>query len=394
MTRRFLLLTLPVVALAACAPTYGHGRGPAPYSDGEWSDGPLDARIYGGPGRLHVSVNQPAHIAVFEIVPGRGVGLVYPVSDLDEERLVYGSEWLNPAYMRRSRFIFDAGLPFYQPYAGPSRFYLLVASRRPLHTGRFRHSPGSLRTVLGLHYASYDEASILDRLVENVVPPQPEEDWSTDILAVWPDPSYRDRYRQRLVQVTCSNGTVVVVPLEFAAYACRRQERREAPPLRPDSGATDTSRIARPGGRRPRPGDPQAPPGEGGETQEAITPPDRPARGHRIAPPADDGGPPRIEPGTGRRSEPREPSEGAETPAVERPSRPERPERPDRSEPGTPRSGGEGSRPASQETPRSSPPPSPPPSYSPPSNPSPPPAPRPSPPPSSGGRSRPAAEPR
>lgn len=39
---------------------------------------PLRARIVDVTGRLLVSTNRPAHVAVFEIVPGRGVGLLYP----------------------------------------------------------------------------------------------------------------------------------------------------------------------------------------------------------------------------------------------------------------------------------------------------------------------------
>src|SRR4051812_10551936 len=44
--------------------------------------------------RLLVSTNQPAYLAVFEIVPGRGASLVYPTSPRQQQSAMWGSNWL------------------------------------------------------------------------------------------------------------------------------------------------------------------------------------------------------------------------------------------------------------------------------------------------------------
>ena len=44
--------------------------------------------------RLQVSTNQPAYLAVFEIVPNRGVTLVYPAMPRQRQLALTGSNWL------------------------------------------------------------------------------------------------------------------------------------------------------------------------------------------------------------------------------------------------------------------------------------------------------------
>ena len=49
-------------------------------------------------GRLLVSLDQPAYLAVFDIVPGRGVSLLYPASPRQRQVLITGSRWLDPRW--------------------------------------------------------------------------------------------------------------------------------------------------------------------------------------------------------------------------------------------------------------------------------------------------------
>lgn len=253
MSLRAPLLVL-ALAVAGCAPTYGRG----PDTTRDWSDAPLDARLYGGGRQLRVDVNQPAYVAIFEMAPGRGVGLVYPQGTFEDNRLITRSEWVS-TFTRSAggnRWFSSAGMSFYQDFAGPARFYLLIASKRPLNTAQFLHKPLTLRHALGIHASTTSEMEVLDALVSHVVPSQPDEDWTTDVLAVWPDANYGGGYQRSVVRVLCPDGTVVLVPREFAGYACRRS-RQTAPP--PNSDTTHVAGPIRPGGRRPRPAEPSTP---------------------------------------------------------------------------------------------------------------------------------------
>jgi hypothetical protein len=56
--------------------------------------------------RLLVSTNQPAYLAVFEIVPNRGVTLVYPASPRQRQMALAGSSWLDVSW-RSARGVED-----------------------------------------------------------------------------------------------------------------------------------------------------------------------------------------------------------------------------------------------------------------------------------------------
>ncbi|HEX5724265.1 MAG TPA: hypothetical protein VFX98_02295, partial [Longimicrobiaceae bacterium] len=253
-TRRLALLLLPL-ALGACMGPYGNWGGSGdPYDDDRgWEDSglPLSARLYGDGMSLGVSVNGPAHVAIFEVVPGRGMGLLYPAYSHERAYLHAGFNrlfWGTPRY-------YD----WYFTYAhsaynsdGP-RYLFLIASRRPLHIGRFQESPGALRSVLGLNsYASLNAYTAMDQLVEAVVPVQPDDDWTTDIYTIWPDRTGR-RVASRIT-VNCGHGIFVEVPLDLMRYACRSARRqRDTPPPPRDSTEAEGDSVSTPVRRRPTP---------------------------------------------------------------------------------------------------------------------------------------------
>src|SRR5512132_3188344 len=82
MRRSSLSLAVAVAALsgAACAA----GRTPAVTTTVDRSTaegGPLEARLYSAVDQtVRFALNRPAYVAVFELVPGQGVSLVYPAS--------------------------------------------------------------------------------------------------------------------------------------------------------------------------------------------------------------------------------------------------------------------------------------------------------------------------
>jgi hypothetical protein len=429
---------LPLAAVAACG-TYAGGGYYSPQPDEVYDPyEPLDARIFNDFGRLSVRLNQPAHVAVFEILPGHGVGLVYPAYENEPRVLRSGFSRLILNPDRRYDWYYADYSGGYRRFDDGPRFYFLIASREPLRIGRFQREPGALRKVLGLsRFASIDENRVMADLMTAVVPEQPDEGWITDLLVVWPDRGgytpgydYYDYYRDYLVQVYCSDGSIDVVPVELAGYACRHTggrrpppappsdstgggqpgdsvrvpgRRRPEPPTRPAvTDSTPTGGVSRPdapGGRPRVPRNPLAPAGgeggerEGGDTEGRVAPPrtrpeaaprieERPApierqtEGARVEPRrAEPRSEPRAEP---RREEPRAEPRRAEPrnePARPEPSRADPPRAEPRSEPRP--------APSPPPAPRNDPPPAPrndpPPARPAPPPPPPPPAPAPAP---------------
>lgn len=201
-------------------------------------------------------VNREAHVALFEIVPGRGVSMVYPVS----RGQIVASEYhyANLAVqLGRSFYYSDPfGHSAYQP-----RYYYLVASVAPLNLTRLRSSLGATRRVLGAMYASYRPYDVIDRLTELTVPMQPDEDWTTDILVDWPMPAPSRFASSTLLRtIACANGRLAVVPRDYPYYGCPGDPKTEAkgdsskiPPV--DSAGSDSVRHRQPEARpaRPRP---------------------------------------------------------------------------------------------------------------------------------------------
>ena len=384
--RRLAALLLPVLALSACvAPGYGPYSGGGRYSSrssDRWYDDtsiPLAARIVPDGSWFGIQLNRPAYVAVFEILPGRGVAMVYPTYGREDAFFPHGYSALRTPNARRYDWYDVSYSGRYQ--GSEPRFYFLVASRRPLRVSRFERSPGSLRSVLGYSaYSTLNYRTVMNDLVNVIVPPQSEDDWTTDVYAQWPN-SYPDRYaydQGRYVRVDCGGGVVDVVPWELYRFACRsvRQHTGQqttghtAPPPR-----SDTTRVTTPGRHRPEPRD-----SVGGGTvtnpaTEGARTPERRVEPRREMPRMRDDDRPRVDNGSDserpqaepRSAEPRREAPRREEPPVESPRSEPRSESP-RTEPRSePR----------HEAPRAEP------RYEAPPPPPPPPPPQPSPPPAS-----------
>jgi hypothetical protein len=375
--RRLAALLLPVLALSACVgPAYGPRGGGGRYdqrASERWYDRedlPLAARITPrGNSDFTVDLNRPAYVAVFEILPGQGVGLLYPRYEREDAYFPAGFSPLDLTGTSRDYNWYSSSLSGRYSRSEP-RAYFLVASRRPLRISRFQRGGGdALRSVLGLStYGAVNYQSVMNDLVGAIVPNQAEEDWTTDVYTVWPsrgDRYYYAEYPQQYVQVYCGDGTYDVVPVELARFACGRGRggivhrggydggysggnggnvppprgrdttqvtapgRRRPEPL---TGAGETSGAS--GTRRPRPlGRPETAeptvPREGGGDGPRVAPVEGPRREPRAAPRAE----PRPEP---RREEPRvepRPEPRRETPRRETPGEPGEPQERPRSEP-------------------------------------------------------------
>jgi hypothetical protein len=265
MRRTTAILLLPLAALSACATGGGEGI-PTTLRSGIEGGGaanaahPLRVRLLDHGGQLSLDLNRRAHTAVFEIVPGQGVAMVYP-SPGQREISLSGITYLNSTLARNHFWRYDnAGrspYSFASAMAGP-RHLLVVASERPLLTERFRRSTGMLRRALGTtSYTSLNSNRVVDDLLATVVPPQPDASWDADVITVFPAGVPRlpagDLHRIR-----CGDGLVYWAPLELATAICRNPDRVLPPPVRADSVAPpvrpgDSTGVRQPGGRRPQP---------------------------------------------------------------------------------------------------------------------------------------------
>lgn len=252
MKRRLALLPLLLVALPACA------GGLAPPADGPdvyyESSAPLRARLVDAVGGLAIQTSSPAHVAVFEVVPGRGMGLMYPAYGRERSHVADGFFRLPRNHLRPYTWHYASDVA-YSPM-GP-RYYLLVASRAPLRVQRFQDDPGAMREWFGLRrFAALNPRPAMDELVETVVPPQADEDWDTDLLTLWPQDSRGLFDDRRLVRVVCGNGMVVTTSWESAHVACglfNTGQSNETPPQRPDSVQAPSDSVQVPTRRRPEP---------------------------------------------------------------------------------------------------------------------------------------------
>lgn len=265
MRRTTAILLLPLAALSACATGGGQGI-PTTLRSGFESGGtatnahPLRVRLLDHAGQLSLDLNRPAHTAVFEIIPGQGVAMVYPSAGQRDFSLA-GLTYLNNHLARNHFWRYDnAGrtpYSFASSMAGP-RHLLVIASDRPLLTTRFRRSTGMLRRVLGtVSYTSLNSNRVVDDLLATVVPPQPDASWDADVITVFPTGAPRLPAGE-LHRIRCGDGSVYWAPLELATAICRNPDRVLPPPVRHDSVAPpaqpgDSSGVRQPGGRRPLP---------------------------------------------------------------------------------------------------------------------------------------------
>jgi hypothetical protein len=215
---------------------------------------PLRARIVNGSGQLMVSTSRPAHVAIFEIIPGRGVGLLYPAYRGERNYLYSG---LNSIFLTRTRSYYS----YFQPaplFARASRegprYLYMIASDAPLRLGSYLGAPGALRRELGTtRFASHSPYALMDDLADLVLPYGAAGDWTDDVYAVWPDRTYGGDYRaEQWIRVQCADGRVIQGPAYYVYGSCAAQDG--IPPLvRDPEQPVDSSAVREPTRQRPEP---------------------------------------------------------------------------------------------------------------------------------------------
>jgi hypothetical protein len=235
---------------------------------------PLEASLQRGGSEPLFFVDQPAYVAVFEVIPGQGVQQVFPRSGFQASKPVEpGSYLLSRPF--RSQIGYDgwsSSMPYARPmymldnrgrivsyyYAtgwtgydagwggagrGPTRTLLLVASRKPL---RLVSSPDAARQwlqhVVGFRAISSTVVapqSMLTDIVDAVMPLGTSvDDIVVDVLEVEDYYSVgSSRWLGQSITFACPGGSFYAVPAEFffasGMFHCPVRPNVDAPPALP-----------------------------------------------------------------------------------------------------------------------------------------------------------------
>ena len=162
-------------------------------------------------GKVFVQTSRAAYVAIFEIVPDRGVELVYPVSPRQRGFVIAGLREF-PTWWEGSRVTYHAGWSTSRAY--PGRYIYALASDEPLRIPDAAYRTGYLRDVLGSRvYQSANPYTTMRALAREFVPQVRDEEWAEDMYVL--SPSYATE-QYRVTRVYCRGGTMYEVPSELA----------------------------------------------------------------------------------------------------------------------------------------------------------------------------------
>ncbi len=194
----------------ACALNPNEEIGPAPLQ-------PLDAHVWvGGNEYITFSTNRAAYVAVFEISPYDGVGLLYPQFGGQETRPVSGIGWVYPGFgtHRWAYFSQTGGSLLASTYLGP-HYIFMIASDHPLDISDLVARPFALRKMMGYtDFQARHPFETMDQLASMAIRDPNGSRWATDVYMLWPD----IRPPVTLYALVNCSGQLIRVPLEFARY--------------------------------------------------------------------------------------------------------------------------------------------------------------------------------
>lgn len=240
------LLTLAALGLAACGPTYvvqsppgsAPERVPAPPRVE-----PLGVNIVRpDDGRVLVQTSRPAYVAVFEIVPGRGVSLVYPRPYRPRDVMLTGLNWVDvywtmgPSYDRRFA-------------SNEARYIYAIGSDTPLNISDAAYDRGYLERELGDAFWSASPNVTVRAIARVFVRAQPDEWWGEDMYSMPLTRDPRVTVTIRLARVFCPGGVYFDVRDDLAdhIWCPARSSRPGGRPvaMQPDSVFSNGRRIPR-----------------------------------------------------------------------------------------------------------------------------------------------------
>ena len=197
-----LLLALSVVGAAACGPTYvvQSPPGSVPQRTPEPPRvAPMEVSVVrADENRVLIQTSRQAYIAVFEIVPGRGVSLVYPASLRPRNVQQTGLTWVNVYWTIR---------PDYRFSSSDTRYIYAVASDTPLRLDDDDYDARHMQRALGAAYWASSPNAAARAISREFVRAQPDEWWGEDMTSM-PLMSGRVTVAIRLARVFCPDGSV------------------------------------------------------------------------------------------------------------------------------------------------------------------------------------------
>jgi hypothetical protein len=231
------LLALVFVGAAACGPTYVVQSTPTPAPQRV----PVPPRVEPlgvsivrpDEGRVLIQTSRPAYVAVFEIVPGRGVSLVYPQPMHPREVELTGLTWVNVSWTMR----YDSDRR-YESY--DTRYIYAVGSDTPLRIDDADYDRSGLERRLGSTFYSTSPNATVRAISREFVRAQPDEWWGEDMFSTSMAPT-RDRVviSIRFARVYCPGGNYFEVREDLAdhVWCPPRVVARGRPPVTeaPDS---------------------------------------------------------------------------------------------------------------------------------------------------------------
>jgi hypothetical protein len=164
-------------------------------------------------GQLVVQTNRPSYVALFEIVPDRGVALLAPSYAHQRTWMLAGLNWVPVSWKLQSSMYY--GRP--SGTAVPARWVYAIASDEPLRLPDEAFHPSYLRRVLGpAAYRGTNPYVTMRAISQAFLPRVIDESWAEDAYAL--AATYTsDPYRT--VRIYCANRTVYEVPEEVADRA-------------------------------------------------------------------------------------------------------------------------------------------------------------------------------
>ena len=186
--------------------------------------------------QLLLQTNRPAYVAIFEIIPNRGVTLIYPAAAHQQNMMVSGLTWV-PLWWSPKRVAFNS-----------DRYIYAVASEEPLQLSGETFQTGYFHRVLGVSIFRAESPYATMRAISRaVVPDVAAEQWAEDVHIV--TPTYLSE-TYRTVRIYCPGGRAFDVPEDMVARIwcptrsrvviidASRPRSRDYPvarPVRPDS---------------------------------------------------------------------------------------------------------------------------------------------------------------
>jgi len=198
------LLALAIVGTAACGPTYVVQRPPtqAPQRvPPPPAVAALEVNIVRPEeGRVLIQTSRPSYVAVFEIVPGRGVSLVYPAPFRQRDLVLTGLTWVNVYWTMRPDY--DRRFA-----SSDARYIYAVASDTPLRFSDEDYDRRNLERRLGSTFYAQSPNATVRAISREFVRAQPEEWWGEDLYSMALT-SPRVTVTIRLVRVYCPGGDI------------------------------------------------------------------------------------------------------------------------------------------------------------------------------------------